>query len=148
MRVSVRDFHRFRVTWITLALAAGVPLELVQRVTGHKTVEIVLKHYFRPGREDFKQRILAAMPKLLAEPIDGAQGEPAGVKTIGVQAEEPRKYGEGEGPSETLEAAIEALKGVTGKANQDVVSKAVDLIEKAKGWYDGHIVREPEVGRA
>lgn len=69
-RASVRDFHSFRVTWITLALTAGVPLELVQRVTGHKTVDVVLKHYFRPGREDFKQRILAAMPRLLAGPSE------------------------------------------------------------------------------
>ena len=66
----MRDFHSFRVTWITLALTAGVPLELVQRVTGHKTVDVVLKHYFRPGREDFKQRILAAMPRLLAGPSE------------------------------------------------------------------------------
>ena len=69
-KVSVHDFHSFRVTWITLALAAGVPLELVQRVTGHRTVAVVLKHYFRPGREDFRQAILAAMPKMLGE---GAQ---------------------------------------------------------------------------
>ncbi|MCE9615084.1 MAG: tyrosine-type recombinase/integrase [Lentisphaerae bacterium] len=64
-RASIRDFHSFRVTWITLALAAGVPLELVQRVTGHRTVEVVLKHYFRPGRENFRQAIEKAMPKLL-----------------------------------------------------------------------------------
>ncbi|MCZ7636724.1 MAG: hypothetical protein M5U12_12240 [Verrucomicrobia bacterium] len=69
-RASVRDFHSFRVTWITLALAAGVPLELVQRVTGHRTVEVVMKHYFRPGREDFRAAILKAMPKMLA---DGGQ---------------------------------------------------------------------------
>jgi integrase len=64
-RASVRDFHSFRVTWITLALAAGVPLELVQRVTGHRTVAVVLKHYFRPGREDFKQLLFKAMPNML-----------------------------------------------------------------------------------
>ena len=52
-RASVRDFHSFRVTWVTLALTAGVPVELVQKVTGHKTVEVVLKHYFQPGREGF-----------------------------------------------------------------------------------------------
>ena len=34
--------------WYALALAAGVPVELVRRVTGHATVETVLKHYFRP----------------------------------------------------------------------------------------------------
>lgn len=64
-RASVRDFHSFRVTWVTLALTAGVPLELVQKVTGHKTTDIVLKHYFQPGREDFRQALHDAMPKLL-----------------------------------------------------------------------------------
>jgi len=66
-RASVRDFHSFRVTWITLALAAGIPIELVQRVTGHRTVEVVMKHYFRPGREDFRQAIMRAMPKMLTD---------------------------------------------------------------------------------
>jgi integrase len=64
-RASVRDFHSFRVTWVTLALTAGVPLELVQKVTGHKTTDIVLKHYFQPGREDFRKALQSAMPKLL-----------------------------------------------------------------------------------
>ena len=65
-RASLHDFHSFRVTWITLALAAGVPLELVQRVTGHRTVTVVLKHYFRPGREDLRQHLLKGMPRMLA----------------------------------------------------------------------------------
>ncbi|MFA6563500.1 MAG: tyrosine-type recombinase/integrase [Verrucomicrobiia bacterium] len=64
-RASVRDFHSFRVTWVTVALTGGVPLELVQKVTGHKTTEIVLKHYFQPGREAFRQALQTAMPKLL-----------------------------------------------------------------------------------
>jgi integrase len=64
-RASVRDFHSFRVTWVTLALTAGVPLELVQKVTGHKTTDIVLKHYFQPGREDFRRALQSVMPKLL-----------------------------------------------------------------------------------
>ena len=42
-----------------------MPLELVQKVTGHKTTDIVLKHYFQPGREDFRQALHLAMPKLL-----------------------------------------------------------------------------------
>jgi acyl-CoA reductase-like NAD-dependent aldehyde dehydrogenase len=64
-RASVRDFHSFRVTWVTLALTAGVPIELVQKVTGHKTVDVVLKHYFQPGREEFRRALQTAMPKLL-----------------------------------------------------------------------------------
>jgi integrase len=64
-RASIRNFHSFRVTWVTLALTAGVPLELVQKVNGHETTDSVLKHYFQPGREDFRQTLQSAMPKLL-----------------------------------------------------------------------------------
>jgi integrase len=76
-RASVRDFHSFRVTWVTLALTAGVPLELVQKVTGHKTTDIVLKHYFQPGREAFRSALNAAMPKLL---MGGSAGGPSSEK--------------------------------------------------------------------
>jgi integrase len=63
-RASVRDFHSFRVTWITIALAGGVPMELVRRVTGHQTTEIVLKHYFQPGREEFRKALVDKMRQL------------------------------------------------------------------------------------
>jgi len=42
-----------------------VPLELVQKVTGHRTTDIVLKHYFQPGREEFRRALQSAMPNLL-----------------------------------------------------------------------------------
>lgn len=61
---NLRGFHSFRTTWITLALNAGVPMELVRRVTGHQTVEIVLRHYYQPDREDFRRTIEAAMPRM------------------------------------------------------------------------------------
>ncbi len=48
-----------------MALSAGVPMELVRRVTGHSTVDVVLKHYFRPGREAFRTALETAMPKML-----------------------------------------------------------------------------------
>lgn len=52
-----KDFHSFRVTWITEALSAGVPMEAVRRVTGHQTVDVVVRHYFRPGREDLRKSL-------------------------------------------------------------------------------------------
>ncbi|MBE7503141.1 MAG: hypothetical protein HS113_23225 [Verrucomicrobiales bacterium] len=52
--ISTRGFDGFRVTWITFALAAGDPLEMVRRVTGHRTVEIVMRHHFPPAREDLR----------------------------------------------------------------------------------------------
>ena len=47
-----------------------MPLQVVQCVTGHPTVAVVMKHYFRPGRGDFRTAIFKAMPKMLA---DGGQ---------------------------------------------------------------------------
>jgi len=50
-----------------LALSAGVPMELVRRVTGHSTVEVVLKYYFRPDREAFRTALETSMPRLLTQ---------------------------------------------------------------------------------
>jgi len=132
-RASVRDFHSFRVTWITLALAAGVPLELVQRVTGHKTVEVVLKHYFRPGREDFKQRIMAAMPELLTAPT--------GPKALTAGAGPSRGSGQA-GPEDSLEEALKALEGMNPRNWRKQRDAVAEFIRQAKDWVDTRVVRE------
>jgi integrase len=62
---SVRDWHALRATWVTLALAAGVPVEIVRRVTGHATVEIITKHYFRPDREQFRTALVGSLPEVI-----------------------------------------------------------------------------------
>jgi integrase len=74
-RASLRDFHSFRVTWVTVALTAGVPLEIVQRVTGHRTTAIVLKHYFQPGREEFRRTLAGKLPALLGDRAQRAPQE-------------------------------------------------------------------------
>jgi len=62
---SVRDFHSFRTTWITLALMARIPMELVRMVTGHRTVEVVLKHYFHPDGDAIRRTFEQAMPDVI-----------------------------------------------------------------------------------
>lgn len=64
-RVNQRGFHAFRSTWVTLALTAGVPMDLVRKVTGHTTADTVMTHYFQPGQEAFRKTLMAAMPTLL-----------------------------------------------------------------------------------
>jgi integrase len=132
-RASVHDFHSFRVTWITLALAAGVPLELVQRVTGHRTVEIVLKHYFRPGREDFRETIMAAMPEMLTAPT-------------GRKALTSGRYSEPAGPGDVLEEALKSLEGMNPKNWRKVRDGVMGQIRQAKDWVDTRIVREVPAG--
>jgi len=78
-RGNIKGWHSFRTTFITLALSAGMPMELVRRVTGHTTVDVVLKHYFRPGREQFRVALQAAMPKLL---MNGAKSRDEQLREI------------------------------------------------------------------
>lgn len=70
---SLYDWHALRTTWVTLALSAGVAIEMVRRVTGHGTVNVVLQHYFRPGRAEFKAALAGALPAV----ITGADTKPS-----------------------------------------------------------------------
>ena len=117
-RASVRDFHSFRVTWVTLALTAGVPLELVQKVTGHKTTDIVLKHYFQPGREAFRTALNKAMPALLTY---GAEEE----KTVTVSA--PLAIGSAADKQKAEMRKI--IEGMTGKKNQKDKKRLLELLK-------------------
>ena len=70
-RGSLVGWHSFRTTWVTLALSRGVPIEIVRTVTGHRTAEIVLKHYFRPNRKLMRDAIGERMPAALIGTPDG-----------------------------------------------------------------------------
>ncbi|VGO12623.1 hypothetical protein PDESU_01176 [Pontiella desulfatans] len=65
LAASIRDFHSFRTTWVTLALMNGMPIETVRKVTGHQTADIVTKHYFRPHRAELKKAMQKSLPGLL-----------------------------------------------------------------------------------
>ncbi len=102
-RVSIRDWHSFRTTWVTLALTAGIPLELVQKITGHRTVAVVMEHYFRPGREHMRRTL---------------EERPPGLSTNGTKT------------SGRLRMALESLKEATRDNWQSKVEQAISEIEK------------------
>ena len=74
-RGSLCGWHSFRTTFCTLALANGVPMEILRKITGHRTADIVLKHYDRRGREEMRKAIGRAMPKAIAGTDGGDGGE-------------------------------------------------------------------------
>jgi integrase len=57
---SIIDWPCLRTTFVTIALSKGVPMELVRLVTGHRTVEVVLKYYYRPQRAQLRNAFYAA----------------------------------------------------------------------------------------
>jgi integrase len=120
-KVNQRGFHAFRASWVTIALTAGVPVDLVRKVTGHTTVEMVLTNYFQPGREDFRKTIMSAMPDLLTAPgkaesekVGGGQADPAGAGDV-------------------LEEALKALEAMNAKNWRKQRDVAAVLIRKANG---------------
>ena len=87
-RGSLRGWHSFRVAFVTRALAAGMPEELVRRVTGHTAVDVVRRHYFKPGREEFRREFEKAMPRLT---MNGAKSRDEQMREI-IEGVTPRTW--------------------------------------------------------
>lgn len=62
---SKYDFHGLRTTFVTLALNAGIGVDKLKALTGHNTVEVVLKHYFKPRGTEVAGELEAALPEVL-----------------------------------------------------------------------------------
>lgn len=69
-KVSLRDFHSFRTTWVTIALSAGVPEEIVRKVTGHKSVDLVRENYNQPERETISRILSEKLPAVISRAAD------------------------------------------------------------------------------
>jgi integrase len=78
-RASVIGFHSLRTSWITLALMSGVPIELVQQVTGQKSTEVIRTHYFKPLDSQVRDALSSKMHPLLAgkQPVIDIEAKPA-----------------------------------------------------------------------
>lgn len=66
-------------------------MELVRRVTGHSTVNIVLKHYFHPGREDFREALETALPEMMTGRTTKKKSPTARLKKLIAQAGSMKK---------------------------------------------------------
>jgi len=77
---SKYDFHALRTTFVTLALSGAnpMPVEKVIALTGHRVVETVMKHYFKPRGTDYRSELEAAMPNALS----GRRGQQPGLSAV------------------------------------------------------------------
>ncbi len=125
---SVLDWHALRATWVTLALSAGVPVELVRRVTGHATVEVVLKHYFRPDREQFRAALTGALPVVLTGRVRGQLTVDSGQKGGEGETGDGGKRQEGSGKGGDMVAL--AGKVAAGTATKAEMGRLRELLER------------------
>lgn len=103
-RINSRGFHALRATFTTMALSAGVPVEMVRLITGHSLTETVLKHYFNPKADAILRTVEAAMPRLLT----------------------------GRRDESVLEETIACIKGMTTKNLSGEKPRLLELIEKLR----------------
>lgn len=73
---SKYDFHGLRTTFVTLALSAGVGVDKLKALTGHHTVETVMRHYFKPKGTDVREELRAALPASLTAETDAKPALP------------------------------------------------------------------------
>ena len=43
-------FHRFKSTFVTMSLDAGIPIAIVQKIVGNSDLRVLLRHYHRPDK--------------------------------------------------------------------------------------------------
>lgn len=114
LRGSLCGWHSFRTTFCTLALANGVPMEILRKITGHRTAEIVLKHYDRRGRGEMRKAFGAAMPKAITGAV---AGNTAGAAGFGAE----------------LAAVPPELAGLLAKASPKQLAQVAKMLAKGKG---------------
>jgi len=66
-------FHALRTTFVTLAISAGFSVDKLRALTGHSTVDTVLRHYFKPKGIDFSEELRRVMPAVLTTPTEGSR---------------------------------------------------------------------------
>ena len=126
-RGSLCGWHSFRTTFCTLALENGVPMELLQKITGHRTAEIVLKHYDRRGRAAMRKAIGNAMPRAIAGVV-GENGKREGKRQKSAKA---KTGGKANVDFEAV-ALPPGLAALLDKATPEQLEKVMDMLKEAR----------------
>ncbi len=61
-KASQSGWHAFKSTFITLALDASVPVEMVSKISGNKVADIIVGAYYGPDHEKLSAKMNSAMP--------------------------------------------------------------------------------------
>lgn len=56
-------FHRFKTTFVSLALDAGVPVEMLRKIVGNVAVQTMLKHYYHPDKDAIREALENRLPE-------------------------------------------------------------------------------------
>jgi integrase len=140
MRSASRyDFHCLRTTFVTTALQKGLSETKLRALTGHTTVDLVIRHYFKPRGKDVASELEAVMPialtgRKIAKPI-AVLPETVATESI---AEIMAKL---EGLTEKQKKSLAAMLAHKGTPLRDSAKKHNDVI----GYGQRHSRHKQEV---
>ncbi len=118
-RGSLCGWHSFRTTFCTLALGAGIPMELLRRITGHRTAEIVEKYYNQAKREQARRAFGAVLPQAAAIG-PGRAALPSGESAAGEAFE-------------AVPAEVAKLARMLAGADKKTLAKVAAMLKKGGG---------------
>jgi integrase len=75
-KASISGWHAFKTTFVTLAIDAGVPMELLKKVVGNKCVDLIWEVYYAPTHGTIAETLIAKMPRELTgqdSPVETAR---------------------------------------------------------------------------
>lgn len=60
-RANVRGWHGLKTTFVTMALNGGMPIEMLRKIVGNSTLEIVRRNYYQPEKEKMAEELSKAL---------------------------------------------------------------------------------------
>lgn len=58
-----KSFHGLKTTWISRTLRSGMPLPSVLKITGNRSADLVIRHYYANDTDETRRQMLVAMPE-------------------------------------------------------------------------------------
>lgn len=63
---SSAGYHRFKTTFVSLALDAGVPVEMLRKIVGNTVVQTLLDHYYHPDKDAIRKAFENRLPEFFS----------------------------------------------------------------------------------
>ena len=119
-RVAVRKWHSFRTTFFIAAVRAEISIELLKKILGSRTVDVLYKHYFRLNKELIHEGFTTKVPAYALNKVSGSPALPS--------AEAPRMVN-ATPPENRLRLAAARLKTMTPENANELRNELLKLLE-------------------
>jgi len=117
-RIAVRKWHSFRTTFFIAAVRAEIKIELLKKILGSRTVDVLYKHYFRLNKELIHEGFTTKVPAYALNKVAGSPALPDAPRMVNATPAENR-----------LKLAAARLKTLTPENANELRNELLKLLE-------------------